>query len=218
MFWTDSSFEPKMDFKWYIVLRGKDNVPSYFIEKNKSIAVKPDGVHSFLAKKVSKPTFSINSKQYNLINRKVNIPGNVTWDPISLTMVDTVDNSLSDFLKEYFFYANVRYDKSNITGIANIETVSKKHLSNLTLEIHQIDSEGNDVETWTLVDLMITKIGKSDLDYGNDNISEYTLEITYDWAYEGQVDLLTATKSKKENVELEKNILKTSTSTTTPKS
>lgn len=229
MFWSNSNFEPKMDFKWYVVLRGKKEVSNAFIERNKRIDVKPpDSVNKgseklFLAHKVQKPSFEISTKQYNLINRPVNIPGNVTWGDISLSLIDTVDNSVTDFLKYYFFLANVAYDFSNQTGIANIETVDKSHLANIDFIIRQIDSEENIIEEWNLVNPMITSLEMSELDYSSDSLSQYNLKIKYDWAFEGEIDLKEQIKAKnkpKENQQKEANNgrSQTAASSTTPQS
>lgn len=229
MFWSNSNFEPKMDFKWYVVLRGKKEVSNAFIERNKRIDVKPpDSVNKgseklFLAHKVQKPSFEISTKQYNLINRPVNIPGNVTWRDVSLSLIDTVDNSVTDFLKYYFFLANVAYDFSNQTGIANIETVDKSHLANIDFIIRQIDSEENIIEEWNLVNPMITSLEMSELDYSSDSLSQYNLKIKYDWAFEGEIDLKEQIKAKnkpKENQQKEANNgrSQTAASSTTPQS
>jgi hypothetical protein len=50
------------------------------------------------------------------------------------------------------------------------------------LEIIQINPKGEALETWTLYNPIIAKISWGDLDYGDDNLVEYTLDITYDWA------------------------------------
>ena len=229
MFWSNSNFEPKMDFKWYVVLRGKKEVSNAFIERNKRIDVKPpDSVNKgseklFLAHKVQKPSFEISTKQYNLINRPVNIPGNVTWGDVSLSLIDTVDNSVTDFLKYYFFLANVAYDFSNQTGIANIETVDKSHLANIDFIIRQIDSEENIIEEWNLVNLMIISLEMLELDYSSDSFSQYNLKIKYDWAFEGEIDLKEQIKAKnkpKENQQKEANNgrSQTAASSTTPQS
>ena len=50
-------------------------------------------------------------------------------------------------------------------------------------KIHQLDSSGaKSTETWTLYNPIITKISWGELDYGDDNLVEYTLDVTYDWA------------------------------------
>ena len=128
-----------------------------------------------------------------------------------------------DFLKYYFFLANVAYDFSNQTGIANIETVDKSHLANIDFIIRQIDSEENIIEEWNLVNPMITSLEMSELDYSSDSLSQYNLKIKYDWAFEGEIDLKEQIKAKnkpKENQQKEANNgrSQTAASSTTPQS
>ena len=56
--------------------------------------------------------------------------------------------------------------------------------------IYQLAPEGynkasgkiNHTEKWTLFNPIITKISWGDLDYGSDDLVQYTLDVSYDWA------------------------------------
>jgi hypothetical protein len=48
--------------------------------------------------------------------------------------------------------------------------------------IHQVNAAGESTEVWTLYNPMITKISWGDLDYGSNDLVEYTLDVAYDWA------------------------------------
>lgn len=48
--------------------------------------------------------------------------------------------------------------------------------------IRQIDPNGVAIEEWRLYNPIITEISWGDLDYGSDELVEYTLGVTYDWA------------------------------------
>ena len=50
------------------------------------------------------------------------------------------------------------------------------------MRIMQLNPEGVAIETWTIYNPIITKISWGDLDYGDDSLVEYSLDITYDWA------------------------------------
>ena len=61
--------------------------------------------------------------------------------------------------------------------------------SDNALWIYQLSPEGKDenglinaTEAWQIWNPIITKISWGDLDYGDDNLVEYTLDVTYDWA------------------------------------
>ena len=60
------------------------------------------------------------------------------------------------------------------------------------IKIHQLKPEGtlnslnsgpiSSLETWVLNNPIIKSISWGDLDYGDDGLVEYTLEVVYDWA------------------------------------
>ena len=168
MFWTDSSFEPKMDFKWEVSIEAG---PGWFIFKK---------LESFFAKSVDKPSFEINKKQYNLINRKINIPGNPTWNDINMTFVDNAENEVFDFLMTYFYTINVKYDSKNANGLEYISTTEK--FTDIAFVVKQYDSEQNVLESWKLYNPVITSYSHSPLSYESDNLSEYNITVSYDWA------------------------------------
>ena len=51
-----------------------------------------------------------------------------------------------------------------------------------SLRIIQVDAAGETTEEWVIYNPMIAKISWGDLDYGQDDLVEYTLDIAYDWA------------------------------------
>lgn len=60
---------------------------------------------------------------------------------------------------------------------------SKKKTDGSLFKIHQLDPTGKrSTETWTIYNPIITKISWGDLDYGSDELVEYSLDVTYDWA------------------------------------
>ncbi len=68
-FWTQSSVNPKLK--------------SRFI-------VKIGEMQLLNVKSVTKPTFTIDTKTYTLINHKFKYPGLPNWEPITITFVDSV--------------------------------------------------------------------------------------------------------------------------------
>ena len=54
-------------------------------------------------------------------------------------------------------------------------------LNQLTIE-HLEGLNGKTVETWTIYGAFITSLSTSKLDYSNDDLSEITIEISYDYA------------------------------------
>ena len=210
-------------------------------------------------KSTSKPTATIESKQYRMINHYYNYPGIVKWEPITITFVDTkmwgadisydlfeaainraqeTANNLdtNDFGEKQAAFNKERvaiedrfgrsandipvgdpvlrmtshtlwemliasgYTPPSIatseiasgraTSISSPEKAAMMDLSfGKSLNIHQLHPDGaselgviKSVETWELHNPIITKISWGELDYADDGLVEYTLDITYDWA------------------------------------
>lgn len=201
-FWTDSSFEPKMNYRWRVEL----SVPSIdqgLTSLPESVKHLKEGIPSFFAKSVAKPSFSISTKEYKLINRTQIFPGNIVWDPISIVLIDTTDSIVTKFVNDYFNEpldndngggSGTDIGTTNKTGFDDISTTNKTSLNRLKIKIYHLDSEGrgNDtdaegkysrIEIWELTNPIIKKFSSSQLSYENGGLSEYTLEIMYDWAF-----------------------------------
>jgi hypothetical protein len=216
---TKDSFQPKQKSRFVVQMGNGGNLVS--------------------VKSTSKPSVTIESKQYRMINHYYNYPGLVKWEPISITFVDTKmwgdsvtygDTYISDLdrlvaddeqaassynasesgfgppmnrmtshaLWEMLIasgYTPPSYGKNDILperakGISSPEKASMVDLSfGKTLNIHQLHPDGasdkgviKSVETWEIHNPIITKISWGELDYGDDGLVEYTLDITYDWA------------------------------------
>ena len=61
-------------------------------------------------------------------------------------------------------------------------TIIKKEKSSKDLVITQVDSEGEDIETWNLHNFIIKSVAFGDLSYDDDGLVEITMNIAYDWA------------------------------------
>ena len=51
-----------------------------------------------------------------------------------------------------------------------------------TVYITQIDSDGKPLETWTLWNAFITDLKYGDMSYGEDELTEMSVTLKYDWA------------------------------------
>ena len=131
------------------------------------------------AKTVDKPSFEVSNNEYQLINHKFKFPGITTWKPISITAADIgdVSNLLIDELRD-FGYRNPNDDE----GMVGLEKVLDNGSIANNMSIQQLDADGNTIETWTLRGAFITSVSFSKLDYSNDDITEITIEVAYDYA------------------------------------
>ena len=71
-------------------------------------------------------------------------------------------------------------DKEQLMKLAKDEADIMFDLENDIIQ--QLKSDGGVVESWTLNNPFINKVGFGDLSYEDDGLSEISLGITYDWA------------------------------------
>ena len=174
-------------------------------QKNKFI-VRIGKVQLYNVKSVTKPTFTIESKTYTLINHKFKYPGIPNWEPISITFVDPVVDRMGQSTEQTLYkmitdtgYANPTVTNNTIGGEkTTISTPSKASTAansfyhaftgnnatkfGGTIEISQLKPDGESLDTWTLHGPIIKSISFGDLDYSSDDLVEYKLEIDYDFA------------------------------------
>ena len=169
-FWTDQGFEPKRNFMWRLKLA--------------------DGnIEPFRLTKVGRPKFSVSKKEHNYLNRKFNFPGLITWDNVTATVIDDVSGQSIKTLKEGIIaggYADL--DSTGTITDKKFETMNKSRMvdsiasSGRTMVIEQLDSDGNIVESYTLYNPWVVSLAPSELDYSNEDLSTYEIELSYDWA------------------------------------
>ena len=182
--------------------------------KNKFYVSFGTGGKLYSVSTVSKPSVTIEAKEYRLINHFYKYPGIPKWEPISLKFVDakiwgsgktqigsitteTNKKSTSKTLWEMLLASG--YVAPSGVGSANKElsrVVSPEKAAMIDLSfgsstsptdgsmfrIHQVNAAGESTEIWTLYNPLITKISWGDLDYGSNDLVEYTLDVAYDWA------------------------------------
>lgn len=171
-FWSDNFAEntelkdPKRQFRFKVEFTG--------------ISAPQGGSLLWYAKTVNKPSFSVATSEHQYLNHTFYYPGTVTWDPISITLVDPRDPDMSATLSDIVNLSGYN-PPSNPNSLG---TMSKAKAAGAlgAVYISQIDGDGNEIEKWTLWNAFITTVKYGDMAYGNDDLVEMTLEIRYDWA------------------------------------
>ena len=74
-FWYDSQIQPKRAYRFLLSVVGANN-----------------SIKQFLIKKVSKPSFTISESEHKYLNHTFYYPGKVTWNEVTFTIVDVVDD------------------------------------------------------------------------------------------------------------------------------
>tara|TARA_B100001113_G_C20861039_1_gene514002 strand:- start:162 stop:689 length:528 start_codon:yes stop_codon:yes gene_type:complete len=158
-FWSEAQSDPKRRYRFVLYVGG---IPLWTV------------------KTTNKPTANISTTEHQFLNHTFKFPGRVTWDPISVTLVDPLNPDMCKSL----------INKLYASGYANPltpnvrETLSKEKSTQAigTVRIAQIDDTGVPVEEWQLINPFFTKMQFGDLDYTSDDLTEINVEITYDYA------------------------------------
>jgi len=138
------------------------------------------GALLWYAKTAAKPSFTIASSEHKYLNHTFYYPGSVTWNTISVTMVDPVEPDVTATLSDIIVGSG--YSPPNDAN--SLGTMSKAKAAGALgrVIITQIDSNGSPLETWTLWNAYIKDVKYGDLEYGGDDLTEATVELQYDWA------------------------------------
>ena len=138
------------------------------------------GALLWYAKSAAKPSFTIASAEHKYLNHTFYYPGSVTWNTISIAMVDPVEPDMTATLSDIIVASG--YSPPN--DATKLGSMSKAKAAGAlgTVIITQIDADGNPLETWTLWNAFVKDVKFGDLEYGADELQETTVELQYDWA------------------------------------
>ena len=159
--------DPKRQFRFTVEFQG--------------INAAQGGALLWYAKTAAKPSFAVNSSEHKYLNHTFYYPGSVTWNTISVTMVDPVEPDMTATLSDIL----VSSGYSPPTDATSLGSISKAKAAGAlgTVIITQIDSDGNPLETWTLWNSFIKDVKFGELEYGGEgDLTETSLEIRFDWA------------------------------------
>mgnify|MGYP001167763159 FL=1 len=162
LFWSNVNTDPKRRFR-FILTAG--NIPIWTI------------------KTVTKPAVTVGTVEHQFLNHTFKYPGRVTWNNITMTLVDPVDPDLAFTFLDKLRKSGYDYPTSDrVRG-----TINKKDAAGVQgiggVSIAQIDAEGREIEKWKLTNPFIVNIDfGGNLDYAADEMNEISVEIAYDWA------------------------------------
>jgi hypothetical protein len=143
-FWLNPEFEPKRQFRYLIELTiGGQNL-------------------QFLAKSVDRPSYTIESNPHQFFNHTFHYPGRVTWNSISLTLVDPVSPNGAAILYEYL--SSIGIEKPTSVNAAIGSTITKESASSAlgNLVIKEMGTRPGSPETvvvgnWQFLNAFLTR-------------------------------------------------------------
>jgi hypothetical protein len=160
MFWSDPSLQPKRAYRWVVYL---------------------NGIESYTAKKVSKPSFTITESAHTYLNHKFYYPGRIEWNTVNLTLVDPLQPDAAMQIMAIINAAGYEVPE-NPTSLQTMSKASAIAALGNPMKIVQVDASGTSLETWELVNPWIKDAKFGELDYESDDMVEIELEIRYDYA------------------------------------
>ena len=209
-FWNLAESEPRRQHRFLL------NLPL--------VTVDGEGVNvQYLAKTVTKPAYTISETEHKFLGNTYYYPGAVTWDPVTATLVNSVQPDGNRVLYEALYKSGYfdPIDQSTFftaggtpgqIGIGPAPgTPNKASALGATgdVSIQEINGFGQPIGTWTLRSPFITNAKFGDLDYAGEEILNLEITIRYDYAvYEGssaQVLDVASAKSLTEGKALERS-------------
>ena len=132
------------------------------------------------AKSVTKPSFQISAAEHKYLNHTFYYPGSVAWQDVSMTLVDPGDPDMVTSLSSIIVAGGYSppSNANDMTSMSKSGVVAALGAVN----VHQLDADGHQLESWTLQNAFITELKFGDLEYGADELIELSLTLKYDWA------------------------------------
>lgn len=175
-FWSDTTLEPKRQFKFKVTFDYLNGDGSYD--------------STFLAQSADRPVYTISdSTKINYLDKEFSFPGRITWTPVKIKFVDVVGNGNPNVSKRSYDYLSLSGwvtppQSGPRVGAAQMKTISKEQATKPTrnLRIEVLGSDGRPVDRWILNNAFVTTVSLNGLDYKSEDIltAEYTFR--YDWA------------------------------------
>ena len=125
----------------------------------------------FLCKAAAIPADTINSFEIPYMSRKIPVPGDRTFSPITLTIINDTDWVVRNAFEEWCSLINTHEGNIGNTSLASVTT---------DFNIKQLNRDGSIIKTYKLVSAFPSEVSDITLGYGNtDEIEEWQATIHY---------------------------------------
>ena len=188
-FWTSALSEPRRGHRFLLTLPNLTDLNAAF------------RYEQYLAKAVTKPSYTITDTPHKFLGNTYYYPGTVEWNTVNATIVNAISPDGNQILydaltKSGYLKPDVQEDVFFNPAVAP-GTVNKQGavdaLGNVIIE--ELNGQGGIIGTWTLNNAFITTATFGDLTYDDDGLLNIDITFRYDWAeYEsgGAVSAVTA--------------------------
>ena len=136
----------------------------------------------FMAKIASIPPSTMGVVEVPYFGRQVKVPGNRTFDNLSLTILNDENFSIRNSLEAWMALMNSHVGNTQGQSLADLTTNTT-----VTIKHYGVAGESDVLGEWKFVNCFPINLGEIALDWGsNDTVEEYTVDWAYDyWTHVG---------------------------------
>jgi len=170
-FWSDTQVaDPKRQHRWIVNINAQEI----------------GGYISYICKSVAKPKITVGETEHKFINHTFYYPGGVTYEPITITMVDPANPHASQALYDLLQISGYRLPDTiqNTNVNPEVSTISKRKGVGALIgcSISQMNGDGQLIEKIELENAWIKSVDfGGDLSYENEDLVEISLELRFDY-------------------------------------
>ena len=177
-FWTSALSEPKRKHRF--ILRLPDlQVPDGPLQGQT--------FPEYLAKSVTKPSYTVGSTEHKFLGNTYYYPGAVTWNEITAVIVNSVAPDGNELL--YRALGQMGYLRPDIQEdvfLNNLPPSTPNKAAALAtlgqVQFDELSGAGGTLGTWKLNNAFITNVTFGDLDYADEALLDINITFKYDWA------------------------------------
>lgn len=133
-----------------------------------------NGDLNMLVKAAVLPASDINPIPVPFRGRTLQVPGDRTFQPWTLTIINDTDFKIRDFFEDWMNQLSDHVDGTGVGGDWDNFAVN--------MQVHQLNRQGNRIKSYTIHDCWPSQLSEIGVDYGQENtIQEFsaTLQMTY---------------------------------------
>jgi hypothetical protein len=170
-FWSQKGSDPKRKFRFQLEIPGQGGA---------------DSIPIWSVKTVTKPKANVATVEHSFLQHTFKYPGRVTWDNITMTLVDPGSPNLAEaWLKKLHKSGYSSPNSTQQQAAVGATTMNKRDSVDAlgVVYITMTDQDGVAIERWALYNPWIVSIDwGGQLDYTSDDMAEITCELAFDWA------------------------------------
>jgi hypothetical protein len=165
-FWSNPTSQPKLSFKWFV-----------------SFGINQAVVETYTVRSFQRPSFTIATSEYMWLNDVQFRPGVLSWNPIEVTLTDGEGREENNAQHLYEMLKISGYNNANINEpFSRIEKARSSAALGGQVIFTQIDSEGDTIEEWTLINPFLEAVNFGQGNYAAEEIITISLTMRYDYA------------------------------------